>query len=189
MFLRMVFTGLAVTALAVAQAGIGVGGVGGGRAGEDGGAPTGGGGGMRPQKATKADQMIGRLKLNSDQKSEFITIMQSTLKDAAPVIQQVVQSRNTLATALINGKSGAEIEPLVKAMSDAQFQMTGVEVMTFKRVVAILKPNQMTKAPEAFDLMADMFLPVSSGPGGPGGPGGRGEGGEGGGGRGSRGGR
>jgi hypothetical protein len=75
---------------------------------------------------------------------------------------------------MINGKTDAELEPLAKAMSEAQFQMTGVEVMAFKRIVALLKPNQVAKAPEAFELMADIFMP--QGAGGSGGGRGRGRG-------------
>ena len=51
-------------------------------------------------------------------------------------------------------------------MNDSQFQMTGVEVKTFQRIVAILKPNQVAKAPEAFDLMAEIFVPQGGGGGG-----------------------
>jgi len=167
-----------VAALAMAQGG-GMGQGGGGVAGADSSGMGGGGGrgsmggsegggapmGMRPQKETKADQMINRLKLNKDQKSEFVTILESTAKDAAPVIQQLIKSKDALVNAIANGKSDAEIEPLAKALSESQFQMTGVEVMAFKRVVGLLKPNQVAKAPEAFELMADIFLPTVVGGG------------------------
>jgi hypothetical protein len=124
-------------------------------------------GGMRYQKETKADMIANRLKMSTDQKLEFNTIMQATLKDAASVIQQLLKSRQDLANALLQGKSDADLAAVNQALSDAQFQMTGVEVRTFQRVVALLKPNQAAKAPEAFELMADIFLPVpASGRGG-----------------------
>ena len=171
MFLKVMLTGVAVAALCLAQGGMGGGG--GGM----------GGGGMRAAKPTKAEQMVNRLKLNKDQTDEMVTILQSTDKDAAPVLQQVMQTRNAVATALISGKSDTEMAPVLKAMSDAQFQMTGVEVKAFQRIVALLKPNQKAKAPEAFDLMAEIFLPQpTSGRGG-------GRGGAGGGGGGRRGGK
>jgi hypothetical protein len=97
--------------------------------------------------------------LNSDQKSEFVSLLESTQKDAAPIIEQVLKSRQDVANALLNGKSDADLAPLNQALSDAQFQMTGVEVKAFQKIVALLKPNQVAKAPEAFDLMADIFLP------------------------------
>jgi hypothetical protein len=181
MFLKAMLTGMAVVALGLAQGGgMGAGGGmsggptgGGGGRGEQNGTPSGGGMGMRPQKETKADQMIARLKLNKDQQSEFLTILESTAKDSAPVLQQVQQSRQTLANALINGKSDAELEPFAKAVSEAQFAMTGVEVRAFQRIVALLKPNQVAKAPEAFDLMAGIFMPQRAGGGGGGRRGGR----------------
>jgi hypothetical protein len=165
MFAKVLLTGFAVAALALAQ-GMGGGGGsmgGGGRSGSmgDGGMGGGnmGGGGSRQQKESKADQIVNRLKLSNDQKSEFITIMESTQKDASSVVQTLLKSRQDLANAMIQGKTDAEIGPLTQALSDAQFQMTGVEVKTFQKIVALLKPNQVSKAPEAFDLMADIFLP------------------------------
>ena len=123
-------------------------------------------------KETKPEQLANRLKLSNDQKVELNTIFESTYKDSAPIVQQLLKSRQDLANALLNGKSEAEVAPLNQALSDAEFQMTGVEVKAFQRIVAILKPNQMAKAPESFDLMGGIFLPQSRGPDGPGGPGG-----------------
>lgn len=196
MFLKAMFTGFAVAALALAQGG-GMGGGGGAGGGmgtiggagqEENGVRAGGmgpsGGTRGAQKQTKADMIIDRLKLNKDQQSEFVTILQASAKDSAQVVQAVLQARNMYATAMINGKSGTDLEPLSKALSEAQFQMTGVEVRTFQKIVALLKPNQMAKAPEAFDEMADIFLPSMSGGGGRGMGGGGGMGrGAGGGGR------
>ena len=124
-------------------------------------------GGARPApKESKADQIANRLKLNADQRVEFNSILESTQKDAAPIIEQVRKSRTDLANAMISGKSEPEIAPLNQALSDAEFQMTGVEVKTFQKIVALLKPNQISKAPEAFDLMAGIFLQQGRGRGG-----------------------
>jgi hypothetical protein len=192
MFSKVLFTGFAAAALALAQMGGGGGGGmgGGGMGGDSGGGMGGSGGGMggagggmgggsmaRAQKESKAELMADRLKLNKDQKLEFQTILESTLKDADPQIKQLLNSRNLLASAMISGKSDADIATLAKAMNDAQFQMIGVEVMAFRKVVGILKPNQVAKAPEAFDLMSDIFLPLpTAGRGGMGGMGGGGRG-------------
>jgi hypothetical protein len=167
MFLKVLFPALAAAALAMAQGRGGDMGPSGGGRDQRGGSDSGTGSTvMRPQKETKADQMANRLKLSKDQKAEFLTILASTAKEAAPMIQDVMHSRNMLANALISGKGDAEIAAAVKAMNDAQFQMTGVEVMAFKRIVALLKPNQAARAPEAFDLMGDIFLPRGGGGGG-----------------------
>jgi len=165
MFAKVLFTGLAAAALALAQ------GPGGGGGGGMGGPPGGGGGGGNMgmgtgapmgagyKKATKADLMANRLKLTEDQKSETNTILESTRKEAGSMIQQVLKSRQDVANAMLNSRTEAQMAPLMQALSDAQFQMTGVEVKAFQRIVALLKPNQVAKAPEAFDLMADIFLP------------------------------
>jgi LTXXQ motif family protein len=184
MFAKILLTGIAVAALALAQGGMGsgagadtgtggMGGGGGGRGGGKGGDTGGGGAAPRPQKESKADMMVNRLKLNKDQKSEFETILESTIKDSQPIVQTLFQSRQNLANGLLSAKSETEIAALNKALADAQFQMIGVEVMAFKKIVGLLKPNQTAKAPEAFDLMADIFLPQLGGGGG----GGRGRGG------------
>jgi hypothetical protein len=177
MFAKALFTGIAVAALAAAQ-GMGGGGGQSGDPGSMGGMGGGGGkggsrdsgnmgggdmgGSRRVQKESKADLIANRLKLSTDQKSEFGTIMEATHKDALPVIQQLLKSRQDLANAILSGKPDADIEPLNQALSDAQFQMTGVEVKTFQRLVGILKPNQVAKAPEAFDLMGDIFIPPAA---------------------------
>jgi Spy/CpxP family protein refolding chaperone len=170
MLARILFIGFAVAALAAAQGGVGPQPGGGGQMGRPGGGDSGGMGGPGmggPQyhKESKAEQMANRLKLTDDQKSEVNTILQSTYKDAASITKQVLQTRQNLANALLNGKSETEIAPLTQALNDAQFQMTGVEVKAFQRIVGILKPNQVAKAPEAFDLMADIFLPQTGGRG------------------------
>lgn len=161
MFAKVFLTGIALAALAVAQ------GQGGGQMGPGGGGRGGGMSdpsmnppGMRASyhKETQADEIANRLKLSNDQKMEVNSIFESTTKDAAPIIQQVLKCRQDLANALLNGKPEGDIAPLNQALSDAEFQMTGVEVKAFQKVVALLKPNQMSKAPEAFELMTDMFV-------------------------------
>ena len=175
MFAKVFLTGIALAALAAAQGpgggGPGGGGGGGGRGGSMSDPSVGGGnmGRASYHKESKAEQVANRLKLSSDQKTEYNSILQSTWKDAAPIVQQVLKSHQDLANAMLNGKSEAEVSPLNQALSDAEFQMTGVEVKTFQKIIALLKPNQMSKAPEAFDLMAGIFLPQGAGRGGWGG--------------------
>jgi hypothetical protein len=169
MFAKVLLTGLAAAALAAAQGGYGGGG-GGGRGGGMGTGDNPGGpsvGSARPApKESKAEQIADRLKLNSSQKTEYNSILDETQKGAGSVVQQVVKCRQDLANALIGGKSDADIAPLNQALADAEFQMTGVEVKAFQRIVALLKPNQMSKVPEAFELMAGIFLQQGRGRGG-----------------------
>jgi len=180
MFLKAIFTGLAVATLALAQPGGGSGGgMGsiGGAGKETGGTPAGGGGGMRVAPKSKGELVAERLKLNKEQTSEVETILNSTLKESGPFVQELSKARAAYATALINGTSEADLAPIAKAVADAQFAMTGVEVRAFQQIVALLKPNQLAKAPEAFDVMAGIFLPQGGGMGRGMGRGGRGAGG------------
>ena len=171
MFRKILIIGFAVTALALAQDEPPGGGGGGGMGPMGGGAGRGmdsGGGGMMPTrqpKPTKADQIISRLKLSKDQVADFEKILQESQKNASPVAQQVIQGENVLANALLSNKGQADIDQASKALADAQFQMTGVEIQAYQKLLALLKPNQVAKAPEAFDLLAGIFLPQSSGGG------------------------
>jgi hypothetical protein len=177
MFLKAIFTGFAVAALALAQGGgMGGGGSTGGR-GEQNGTPPAGSMGMKIPPKTKGEEIADRLKLNKDQKVQVESLLNSTLKEADPLIQELLQARNVYATALVNGKSGADLDTLAKALGEAQFAMTGVEVRAFQKIVELLKPNQLAKAPEAFDIMAGIFLPQSGGGMGRGGGRGAGRGG------------
>lgn len=167
MFARVWLVGFAMAAVVAAQGG---GGGGGNRGSGMGGADSGMGGpgfgsAHAAPKQSRAEQMADRLKLNSSQKTEFDSILDETQKGAGSVIQQVLKSRQDLANALIGGKSDAEIAPLNQALADAEFEMTGVEVKAFQKIMALLKPNQMSRVPEAFDLMAGIFLQPGRGRG------------------------
>lgn len=178
MLARVLVTGLAVAALALAQGQYGGGGGGYGPPGGEGGGRGGMGGpdsGMGgpgfgsahpAMRESKAEQVANRLKLNNDQRSEFNTIIEATQKDAASVVQNVLKCQQDIANAMLNNKTDAEMAPLKQALAEADFQMTGVEVKTFQKIVALLKPNQMSRAPEAFDLMGGIFLHAGGGRGG-----------------------
>jgi hypothetical protein len=171
MFLKMVITGCALAALALAQGGMGGSGGGsgmgniGGAGQETGGKGNGMGSMGAVHKATKAEMIADRLKLNKEQKSDLETLLTSTAKEAEPVVQQLGKVRAAYASALISGKTDADLEPVAKAVAEAQFAMTGVEVRAFQSIVGFLKPNQLAKAPEAFDIMEDIFMPQPSGGG------------------------
>jgi len=167
MFSKVLLTGFAVSALALAQMG-GVGSAGpvspNGSPGRGDTIDASGAGPVagvppRPHKETKSDQIVNRLKLNQDQITAFRNILEATAKDSLRGVNQWLRARTTLATAMINGKSQTDLDPLVKAMSDAQFQITGIELTAFQKIDALLRPNQTANAPEAFDLMAGIFEP------------------------------
>ncbi|HUI57686.1 MAG TPA: hypothetical protein VLY04_22065 [Bryobacteraceae bacterium] len=184
MYSRLLLAALAATTLAFAQGGMGgqdTGGMGRGgqdtgRGGDMGGMNGMGGMGMR-QKQTKPELISDKLKLSKDQQKEFITILQVGAQDSANVRQLLVQGRSALASAMVEGKSADEINQILKAYTDAEAQMTNFEVKAFQKVYAILKPNQTSKAPQAFELMAGIFDAQSGGGRGAGGGQGRDRGG------------
>ena len=181
MFLKVLLTAAAVTTLALAQGGGDMGGMGGGGAGagrgsgSDTAGMTGMGGmGGRPQKESKADQIGGKLKLSKDQRIEFESILEVAYQDGDPVRKQLAKVRADLANAILTGKSADEIAQITKAYTTVAAQMTGLEVKAFQKIYALLKPNQTSHAPEAFDLMAGILDPAAAGRGMGGGGRGRG---------------
>ncbi len=155
MFLKVLITAAAAATLALAQGG-GMGSQSSGGRGEEnaGAVPM---GNMRAQKESKADQIVSKLKLSKDQKTELESILEVSYQDAAPVRTQLAQGRANLANATLAGTSADEIAKITKAYTTAEAQMTGLEVKAFQKSYAILKPNQTTHAPEAFDLMAGIL--------------------------------
>jgi Spy/CpxP family protein refolding chaperone len=172
MFLKVLLTAAAVTTLALAQGGGDKGGGGGGGRGEQnaGMTPM---GNIRAPKESKGDQIAGKLKLTKDQKPKFESILEVSYQDATQVRGQLAQARSALANATLTGQSADEIAKITKAYTTVEAQMTGLEVKAFQKIYALLKPNQTSHAPEAFDLMAGILDPAAGG-GGMGGGRGRG---------------
>ncbi len=177
MFLKVLATAAAVATLAFAQGGGDMGNMGGmqsgGRGDQNAGMPP--VGNFRPQKESKADQIVSKLKLSKDQKAEFESILEVSYQDADPVRKQLAQGRAALANATLSGQSADDIAKITTAYTTVEAQMTGLEVKAFQKIYALLKPNQTTHAPEAFDLMAGI-LDTAAGGRGMGGGRGRGRG-------------
>lgn len=170
MVLRLLITCALACALAPAQSRGGGGGMGdmGGNGGMGG---NGAGGGMpRQQRQSKFDQIADKLKLNKDQKDQAQTIVDAGREEASPLREDLAKARLGVADAMINAKGDDEIKKAQDAYSALVAQMTGIEAKAFGKIYALLKPNQQSKATQAWDLMADMF-----GAGGRGGGRGRGQ--------------
>jgi hypothetical protein len=161
MFGRLLLTALLAATLALAQRG--------GMGGDD----TGGGGGMgndmgaspRMPRQTPFDVFADRLKLNKDQKTEAQTIVAGAMKESAPLRQQLIQGRAAIANAILSGKSAEDLKNIMDTYTSVAAEVTGVEVKTFSKVCALLKPNQQGKAAPAFELLAGMFSAAGSGGG------------------------
>jgi Spy/CpxP family protein refolding chaperone len=160
MFARLLLTAALFSTLALAQGGM-KGGGGGGMNDMGGGM---GGGMPRGQRPSRFDQVADKLKLNKEQKEQAQTIVDAAREEAAPLRESVAKARLGIADALVNAKGDDEVKKAQDAYAAEVVKMTGVEAKAFGKIYALLKPNQQSKAPQAWDLMADMFS--SSGRGG-----------------------
>jgi hypothetical protein len=176
MLVRFFLTALLAAGLASAQRGGGGGGGGeGGMGGEGigmnaGGVMSGMPGGMRRQ--TKEELLFEKLKLSKEQKEEGATILAAAREKAGPVRDQLNKGRQ-LIVGLIMQKRDDDVKKLIGDYAIVAAQMTAIETEAFGKLYALLKPNQQSKAPQAFELMAGMF----AGGGAQGGGRGRGQGG------------
>jgi hypothetical protein len=115
-------------------------------------------GGMRTQQpVSRIDQFADKLKLNSEQKEEVNRLLSATRERAFPVTAEIEKSRAAIATAMIEGKGPDEIKQLMQAHTALEAQMDTIEAELFTKVLAMLKPNQQSKAGQAFELMAGLF--------------------------------
>jgi len=172
MFLRLLLTAALASTLALAQRG---GGGGGGMGGDEMGGGNMGGNMQMPrgQRQTKFDQIADKLKLSKEQKDQAQAIMDAGREEATPLREQLAKARLAVADTMLNGKSDDEVRKAQDSYAAAVAQMTGVEAKAFAKIYALLKPNQQSKASQAWELMADVF--ASSGRGGGGGGRGRGQ--------------
>ena len=183
MVLRLFLAAVLAAGLASAQRGGGGGGMGdeggmgggggmGGRGGDMGAGAMGGGmpGGMR--RLTKEELLLDKLKLNKDQKEEAMKILSAAQEKAAPVREQLTKGRQ-LIVALILQKREDDVKKLMGDYAIVASNMTGIETEAFGKIYSLLKPNQQSKAPQAFELMAGMFAGGGMAGGRGRGPGGR----------------
>jgi cell division protein FtsB len=141
-----------------------------------GGGGRGGGGGMsdmpmmRPQRQSRLQLFAEKLKLSKEQREEAEKILTAAMHQAAPLAMQIDKSRAEIAGSIIDGKPEGEIQKLKEAHTALEAQMDTLEADTFAKIYAELKPNQQSKAGEAFELMAGVFDRAASGGGGARGP-------------------
>lgn len=144
-------------------------------------AQRGGGGGVdpgamgmsapRPQSAaSKALMFADRLKLDKEQKAQTEVILNEALKEIAQLRNQMGQTRAQIINAMLRSDNQEEVKKLMEVYSAAAAQVTAIETKAFAKVCALLKPNQQSRAPSAFGLLADTLDPPgSAGMGAPGG--------------------
>lgn len=159
MLRKLVLAGLFAAAMAFAQGGMEGGGMGGGGGRNRGGGMEGmeGGGMVRTQRQSRTDQIADKLKLNKEQKEEMLNIFSAAREKAAPISAQLFKQRADIATAMINGKTGDDLQKMLADYSATAAQLTGLEAEAFGKIYATLKPNQQKNAGQAFELIAGVF--------------------------------
>ncbi len=171
MLLRFFLTAVLAAGFASAQRG-------GGGGGEEGMGGGGGMGGGMPQmrRQSRQDMLFDKLKLNKEQKEQAAQILSAAMEKAAPTRDSLSKGRIVIANAITGKASEDELKKMLGEYATVSATMTGIEADVFAKLYALLKPNQQSKAPQAFELLSGMFDG-----GGMQGGGGRGRGGQGGG--------
>ncbi len=169
MLVRLFLTAVLAAGMASAQRGGG-----GGGGGDEGGGAGMGGGMPQVRRLTKAEMLFDKLKLNKEQKEDAVKILSAAMEKAAPVRDHLNKGRAVIANTITGKGSEADLKKLWGEYTTVSAVMTSIEADAFGKLYALLKPNQQSKAPQAFELLAGMF----AGGGMPGGAG-RGRGGQG----------
>lgn len=145
MFCRLLLAGILAATLASAQRG------GGGRGAST--SPLSAMGGQADKLAILTDN----LKLNKDQKKLVKTVLDEGQKEAAPLRDEAVKSRQAIGEAVSAGKSQDEIDKLVKSQADIESQMAGVEMRAFVKIYKELDKQQQSSAQILFQMMNGIF--------------------------------
>jgi hypothetical protein len=165
MLVRFLLAAALAAGLASAQGGMGGGskggdmGGGGGMGGGMGGDTGGMGGGMpRAARQTRADMVAEKLHLNKDQKDQATKIFAAAQEAATPISEQIRQGRNAITGALIEGKTGEDLNKMMAQFTDLLAQKTAVEAKAYGKLYAILDAKQQAKAGLVFaEQMDGMF--------------------------------
>ncbi len=171
MFARLLLVSAFAMGLAFAQRGGGGGGgdmgggggMGGGSGMEGGG---GGGGGMRTQRQSKADLVADKLHLSKEQKEQLAAIVSAGQEEMRPIAEQLGNGRNVITGALIQGKTGDELNKMMEQYTGLMAQRASVEAKAYGKLYAILDPKQQGKAAAVFAEQMDGLFDSRGGRGG-----------------------
>jgi len=157
MFIRLLLASALAVGIASAQSkGGGGGGDMGGGMGGDAGAM--GGGMPRAPRQSRADIIADKLHLNKDQKDQAAKIFAAAQEEASPLNEQIRQGRNVITSAIIDGKTGDDLNKMMAQYTDLLAQKAAVEAKAYGKLYAILDAKQQAKAAPVFaEQMDGMF--------------------------------
>ena len=126
-----------------------------------GGGSRGGGGSNAPSMPlggeTPLDRVSAMLKLTKDQRRDLKAAMDDAQKEATPVHEQILKSREAIAGGVAAGKSPADLDDAVKSEGALEAQMAEIELRTFVKVAGTLDEEQRTRAGGLFMMMRGIF--------------------------------
>lgn len=85
-------------------------------------------------------------------------ILSEAQKEAAPVVQQMLQLREQMINHAAAGRT-AELEAASTQYATAATALAQLEATAFAKILGLLKDNQKSRAGESFGLMGGLFLP------------------------------
>ena len=109
------------------------------------------------RSANRLDRVADYLKLSKEQKKNFKEIMDAGQKEAAPLREQMIQSRAELAAAIAGGKGADAIAPANKTYADLEARMAALEMNAFARIFKLLDAGQQEKVRPVFVMMNGIF--------------------------------
>jgi alanyl-tRNA synthetase len=158
MFGRLLLTALLAATMASAQRS-------GGGGGRNSGMGEGTGSSMMQRRQSKLELFAEKLKLSREQREETNSALAAAMEESAPARADMDKARVAYATALLDGKSADEVKKISDDYTSAAARMAAIEAKTFSKVYASLKPNQQSKAGQAFELLAEAFEQAAAGGG------------------------
>ena len=147
MLIRLLLAGILTAGMMVAQRGGG----GGGR---------GGGGGSAPNigfSTSKMERISDALKLTKEQKKDLKSTFDDAQKQAAPIHEQIVNSRLAIAEAVAAGKSLQDMAPALDSHGMLESKMAEIELRAFTKVFQGLDNEQQARSSMLFVMMKGMF--------------------------------
>jgi hypothetical protein len=111
------------------------------------------------REMTPFEEFVDRLRLDDrTQLPDVQKMLTDGARGASPFVTEMAQLRQQLINLEIGDKA-ADKPAVLAAYEAVAAKMTGAEAATFSQVFALLKPNQISRAPAAFEIMAGFFVP------------------------------
>jgi hypothetical protein len=110
-----------------------------------------------PRNLNPVEKFIGALKLDEKTQVPAVAkIFDDVRKDAGPVATELLQIRNRMVNAELAGKAD-DLKAATDAYGIAAAKMAALEAKAMGQIVPLLKPDQKSRIPQAYQQMAGFF--------------------------------